>query len=454
MDFTFEDVLSDIRASPPSKKADDVVVLRRAAELIPSFIAASITEVGPIMQALEEEFGDGARDSRSKVAILLKEAQSLARPSQSYRPRERSMLSDSDSEMLPQKKKGRALTSKTTASDLPYDIEDEETSGEASMVEDSSADLDIGDDESNSDESYSSREKKQGRKKKVVSKKSPGPTSKVGNLKNMKPAGPAPTISKKGSAPPKRPPLSSSTSSTGVVAEKSTVSHEVATTESSPDKVRGSVAKLHSSLPLVLPRRSLQGGNSTVLVQLEDSKLELEGDVGAIGRLTVLPNEGLILDLKGVQFAGTIVPSCSVMVVGFSGVEARVESVVSDFVQVEHLSNVLESLGGAMTSGLLDPSLLEFEDCGCSEAGVEHLGVDAEGGESCNDENTGTDGKGKRRGVGGKKRGREGAETQGVGEGVSVKGKGRGMKAAIKGMMGRKVSVGKKKKGKRKTGGK
>jgi hypothetical protein len=60
----------------------------------------------------------------------------------------------------------------------------------------------------------------------------------------------------------------------------------------------------------------------------------IAGDIGAIGRLTVLPNEGVVLDLKGDQYGGTIIPCASFMVVGFQPKEARVEAVVSDFVQV------------------------------------------------------------------------------------------------------------------------
>ena len=85
----------------------------------------------------------------------------------------------------------------------------------------------------------------------------------------------------------------------------------------------------------------------------------LAGDVGAIGRLVVLPptvagihaggeasssragdSDGpqLILDLKGHQYAGVVVPCATLMVVGFGKDEARVESIVTDFIQLEHLS--------------------------------------------------------------------------------------------------------------------
>ena len=62
---------------------------------------------------------------------------------------------------------------------------------------------------------------------------------------------------------------------------------------------------------------------STALVQVEDPSFDLSGDIGAIGRLTVM-NDGLLLDLKGHQYAGTIVPTNTLMVVGFGANEARV----------------------------------------------------------------------------------------------------------------------------------
>ena len=183
--------------------------------------------------------------------------------------------------------------------------------------------------------------------------------------------------------------------------------------------------------------------------------------MGAIGRLTVVPNEGLILDLKGVQYSGTIIPCCTLMVVGMSGAEARVESVVSDFVQVEHLGNVLESLGGALTSGVVDPSLLDFEDLACSEAGGGVGGGEEEGeeGEEGERGGSGSGGGRKRKGSGGGggggagKRARGGGgdsegEDEGGGTAAGKKQRARASKmakkaaaAAIKGAFGRKVTV-------------
>jgi hypothetical protein len=50
----------------------------------------------------------------------------------------------------------------------------------------------------------------------------------------------------------------------------------------------------------------------------------LTGDTGAIGRLTTMRGDGVILDLKGHQWAGTIVPCSTFMVVGMGPTEARV----------------------------------------------------------------------------------------------------------------------------------
>lgn len=40
----------------------------------------------------------------------------------------------------------------------------------------------------------------------------------------------------------------------------------------------------------------------------------------------------------------------------------QVEAIVNDFVQVEHLANIIDTLGGNLTSGTVDGALLQFED--------------------------------------------------------------------------------------------
>ena len=135
-------------------------------------------------------------------------------------------------------------------------------------------------------------------------------------------------------------------------------------------KKKGKV-KLASSMPLTLPRTLKRG--RTMLVQIEDPHFDLSGDIGAIGRLTTiegrrgsLRNSGIVLDLKGHQFSGTIIPSASFLVVGFGGKEAKVESIVSDFVQCEHLANLVDGLSGSLVSGS-EAALLKFDDVDAPE---------------------------------------------------------------------------------------
>jgi hypothetical protein len=203
-----------------------------------------------------------------------------------------------------------------------------------------------------------------------------------------------------------------------------------------PSPLKGAKAptKLASSLPLTVARRSAAAASRTVLVQVEDAKFDLSGDVGAIGRLTTLPNEGLVLDLKGMQYAGTIVPSCSLAVVGFSGGEARIESIVNDFVQLEPLSNVLESLGGCLTSGAVDPALLEFEDVECGEEGLGGSGSEGEGGGGEDDEEEGARGAGAKKKIGERMVGGGGPAKKKAKKEPSA-----AAKAALKGMHGHAV---------------
>jgi hypothetical protein len=69
-----------------------------------------------------------------------------------------------------------------------------------------------------------------------------------------------------------------------------------------------------------------------VLVECEgegENALDLSGDVGAVGRFSVLKKPGgegenMFLDLKGVMYHATIVPSTTFMVVNLGPTEAKV----------------------------------------------------------------------------------------------------------------------------------
>lgn len=69
-----------------------------------------------------------------------------------------------------------------------------------------------------------------------------------------------------------------------------------------------------------------------MLVECEgegENALDLSGDVGAVGRFSVLKKPGgdgdnMFLDLKGVMYRATIVPSTTFMVVNLGPTEAKV----------------------------------------------------------------------------------------------------------------------------------
>lgn len=77
--------------------------------------------------------------------------------------------------------------------------------------------------------------------------------------------------------------------------------------------------------------------------------------------------QSVILDLKGMQYAGSIMPSCTALVVGLGPSEAKIEGITSDVLVLEHVQDLLDSLGGALRAGGVDAALLGFEDVDCAE---------------------------------------------------------------------------------------
>jgi len=91
-----------------------------------------------------------------------------------------------------------------------------------------------------------------------------------------------------------------------------------------------------SHLPLLLADRLAR---SKVLVELEGEgdAVDLDGDVGCVGRLYLASSEEardsrLRLDLKGVVYQARVVPSTSCLLVRVEGGAARVEAVFNDYV--------------------------------------------------------------------------------------------------------------------------
>eukprot|EP00250_Pteridium_aquilinum_P035767 c9911_g1_i1 orf=161-1048(+) len=106
-----------------------------------------------------------------------------------------------------------------------------------------------------------------------------------------------------------------------------------------------------STLPLVFGDKIHR---SKVLLECEGDALDVSGDVGAVGRLSVSAShdDDFLLDLKGVIYKGTIVPSNTFFVVNIGQSEAKVEAIMNDFVQLQPSANVFEA--ETMVEGTLE----------------------------------------------------------------------------------------------------
>jgi hypothetical protein len=94
------------------------------------------------------------------------------------------------------------------------------------------------------------------------------------------------------------------------------------TMEDKADRKAGAPKKqLLNRMPLLVSRASRSG---TCLLQLEDTELDVSGDIGAIGRLKV-ENFDLTFDIKGSVYRGDIMPTTTLLLVGIGPTSAKVE---------------------------------------------------------------------------------------------------------------------------------
>jgi hypothetical protein len=122
---------------------------------------------------------------------------------------------------------------------------------------------------------------------------------------------------------------------------------------------------LPDSLPVVIPSALCSrdpAKNTMMFVHLTGGQVDLEGDVGAIGRLTVT-SEGVLVDLQGHMYAGAIVPTCTQLVLALGPTEAKVEAIASDAVLLTHVDSSFDRMGASLVSGsdALE-QMLTFED--------------------------------------------------------------------------------------------
>ncbi|KAG0583640.1 hypothetical protein KC19_3G151200 [Ceratodon purpureus] len=96
-----------------------------------------------------------------------------------------------------------------------------------------------------------------------------------------------------------------------------------------------------STLPIVFGEKI---NKTKVLLECEGDAVDLSGDMGAVGRFTVDRRDNdLLMDLKGIIYKTTIVPSNTFFVVNVGQTEAKVEAIMSDFVQLREDTNFNEN---------------------------------------------------------------------------------------------------------------
>eukprot|EP00002_Diphylleia_rotans_P032672 TRINITY_DN6879_c0_g1_i2.p1 TRINITY_DN6879_c0_g1~~TRINITY_DN6879_c0_g1_i2.p1 ORF type:complete len:187 (+),score=64.01 TRINITY_DN6879_c0_g1_i2:62-622(+) len=96
---------------------------------------------------------------------------------------------------------------------------------------------------------------------------------------------------------------------------------------------------MNSTVSLVVPANV---DRKTALLECAQQDLDIEGDIGTVGRVRK-EGSALTIDLKGYIFSGTVCPSNSFLVINVVGNEARVESIINDFIQTELTGNIFDA---------------------------------------------------------------------------------------------------------------
>jgi len=213
------------------------------------------------------------------------------------------------------------------------------------------------------------------------------------------------------SAAPKRRPSGPASSAGGDKAAASGAQSPSSTSADGPPSQAKAKAKpasrrgvLPDRLPVVIPPSLLSrpaAKHCSALVHMSGGEVDLEGDVGAIGRLTAA-SDGILLDLQGQRFAGAIVPCCTHLVLALGPSEAKVEVLSSDAVLLRHVSSAFDQMGASLVSGHEVETLLAFEDV--EHAGRAGAGAEGDAGAEAGDEAGQAKGAAKARGKGKGKR--------------------------------------------------
>lgn len=119
-------------------------------------------------------------------------------------------------------------------------------------------------------------------------------------------------------------------------------------------------------IPLLLPDRLPPG---KLIVELEDAgeggRADLAGDAGVVGRL-LAPGDALTLDLKGVLYRATLVPTaCTLAVVAVTGDSAKVETLARSYARLDADAAAADDDDGR---GLFDDDDEPYEVAAVSQA--------------------------------------------------------------------------------------
>lgn len=124
---------------------------------------------------------------------------------------------------------------------------------------------------------------------------------------------------------------------------------EIDLTIEEPKKKKAKKEGYAAELPVTLTASAGKEGKQAVLVAVDEG---FGGDTGAIGRLN-FKSSGFTLDLRGREHDAAIKPSRTLCVVAVTGDEAKLEVVVSEYVELSNSRDALAAFG-AVVEGEMD----------------------------------------------------------------------------------------------------
>jgi sRNA-binding protein len=196
---------------------------------------------------------------------------------------------------------------------------------------------------------------------------------------------------KQTTAMPRTTPKKASAKTSPTATSTTTSSNKKADSQKAPESIKSTKKSVSSStihhtvadsldiiFPLSLGKSTM---DCTVLVQIDpdDSKnLDFEGTTGAIGRFQV-NKKGLVLDLKGSQYHGHLVPGPTAMLATLCYDEQhqqqlRLEAITDEFCPLYKTQDTMAKLDALILKGELDESYrLQEEDVNISAKKQEAL---------------------------------------------------------------------------------